>query len=602
MKLAVPFAAALAILLAQEASPPPTAAKKETVVVTGTYEPVAIEESDRAVRRQEIRAGAEALTANSVVDFLNRDSSVDLRQRGGHSIQTDVSLRGSTFGQTLVLLNGLRLNDVQSGHHSMDVPAAVESLERVEILKGAGSTAYGSDAIGGVINFITAAPESSELRVRGALGNFGTNQQRVSAAYAGNRISQHLAAYRDFSSGFMPNRDYRNLALTSSTYARTRLGTSSVILAHNDKPFGAEQFYGNFNSWERTKTWWASGQQSLGERTQASFAYRKHTDLFVLFRDRPQVFTNRHAAESLQASLRRTETLGTNTRLHWGAETLREKIVSSNLGRHSRARGSGYTVLDLRALRRFSLSLGAREEFFRSADAQFVPSLAGGAWLAPSLKWRASVSRAFRIPTYTDLYYQDPGNRGSPDLRPERAWNYETGVDWNPSTSMRGELTLFHRRERDGIDYVRRAPTDIWRATNFQRLHFTGVEAAVRARLASRHRLDFSYTGLHGAQDALAGVFSRYTFNYPSHLGVAGWQTELPGGWVARTRVGAVQRYARDAYAVADIYAARGRSLVRPFVQVTNLNDAVYQEIFGVAMPGRAVRGGVEIVLRGRSN
>ncbi len=575
--------------------------KKETVVVTGVYEPVAIEESDRAVRRQEIR-GEQTIVSNSLADFLNRDSSVDLRQRGGQNIQTDVSLRGSTFGQTLVLLNGLRLNDVQSGHHSMDVPVPVESLERVEILKGAGSTLYGSDAIGGVINFITATPETSELRIRGAAGSFGTNQQRIAGTLVRRRFTQQLAVYRDFSTGFIPNRDYRNLALSSSTFFKTRLGTSSILLAHNDKPFGAEQYYGNFNSWERTKTWWASAQQSLGERTQASFAFRRHTDLFVLYRDRPQVFTNRHAVESYQGSFRRSEPIRTNTRLHWGAEGWHGAIVSNNLGTHSRSRGSGYAALDVRALRRFSLSLGARQEFYNTVDSKFLPTLAGGAWINAQLKLRASVSRAFRVPTFTDLYYQDPANQGSPNLRPESAWNYETGLDWNPSRKVRGELTVFHRRERDGIDYVRRSAADIWRATNFQRLNFTGVEAAVRVSVAQKHRLDFSYTGLRGAQDALAGVFSKYTFNYPNHLGVAGWQSTLPGGVIARLRVGGVQRYARDPYVVVDAYAARARGVVRPFVQLTNLNDAVYQEIFGVRMPGRAALVGLEFVLSGRSN
>ncbi len=583
----------LLVLLAQEV------ARKDVMVVTGTAEPVAIEESDRAVRRQEVRV--QSILANTLVDFLNRDASVDLRQRGVGNIQTDVSIRGATFGQTLVLLNGLRLNDVQSGHHSMDVPVPVETLDRVEVLKGAGSTLYGSDAIGGVVNFITKPPETSELRIRGAAGSFGTNQQRVSGAFVrGANFSQQLSAYRDFSSGFMPNRDYRNLALTSSTSFRTSVGTSSILLSHNDKPFGAEQFYGNFNSWERTKTWWASGQQSLGERTQISAAFRKHTDLFVLYRDRPQVFTNRHAVESLQASVRRTEPLGTNTSLHWGVEGWRDDIVSNNLGKHSRARGSGYASLDFRALRRFSLSVGAREEVYRSFDQQFVPSIAGGAWIRSTLKLRASASRAFRLPTFTDLYYQDPGNRGSPLLRPESAWNYEGGVDWNPSAAIRGEVTLFHRRERDGIDYVRTSPTDIWRATNFQSLRFTGVEAAMRVKLRRDRTFDFSYTGLRGAQNALAGTFSKYTFNYPNHQGVAGWQGQLHREWHARVRVGAVQRFARNPYAVADVYAGRTSGRIRPFAQVMNFNGARYQEILGVRMPGRAALLGLEIILRGK--
>ena len=94
-----------------------------------------------------------------------------------------------------------------------------------------------------------------------------------------------------------------------------------------DRPFGADQFYGNYNSWERTKTWFAGARQGLGERTQASFAFRRHTDLFVLYRDRPEVFTNRHAVESWQAAVRRNDPRGQNIRLHYGVEGYRDALT-----------------------------------------------------------------------------------------------------------------------------------------------------------------------------------------------------------------------------------------------------------------------------------
>jgi iron complex outermembrane receptor protein len=574
--------------------------RKDAIVVTGTYEPVPLEEADRAVRSFEVKGEGE-LTANTIVDFLNRDSSIDLRQRGQNNIQTDVSIRGGTFGQTLVLLDGMRLNDVQSGHHNMDIPAPVEAVERIEVLKGSGSTLYGSDAVGGVIHFISRAPEGSEVRLRAAGGNFGVHQERVTATLARPRWSEQLSASRDFSSGFIPNRDYRNTAISSITRANSRIGDTRLTLALADKPFGAEQFYGNFNSWERTKTWYAALHQNFDERTQASFGFRRHTDLFVLYRDRPQVFTNHHIAESYQGAFRRSEPLGTNAKVHWGLEGLRDRIESTNLGNHTRSRGAGYAALDVRALRRFSFSLGLREEIYGSVDSQLSPTASAGVWLNSRMKLRGSVSRAFRLPSFTDLYYHDPANLGSPDLRPEKAFSYEGGLDWNAGGVLRGEITVFHRRETDGIDYVRRSATDIWRATNFQRLRFTGVEAGITARVRRVHVFDFRYTGLHGAQNQLSDVFSKYTFNYPSQIGVAGWQAVLPGGLVARTRVGAVQRYARDVYAVADVYLARSAGRVHPFIQLTNLSGTTYQEIFGVAMPGRGIVGGVELsVWRGR--
>lgn len=571
----------------------PTAVK-EVVVVTGSPEPVPLAEADRAVRRFEVEP--QRLLTNTFTDLLRLDASIDLRARAPHGVQADLSIRGSTFGQTLVLFDGLRLNDAQSGHHNLNLPFPLESLGAIEVLRGTGSTLYGADAVGGVVQFLPRQPETPELRLRGALGNFGSNQQRLSAGWARQNFTQQLAATRDFSTGFIPNRDYRNLSLASSTWGRTKLGASSLMLAHNDRPFGAEQFYGNFNSWERTKAWFAGGRQAFGEKTQAAFGYRRHTDLFVLYRDRPQVFTNRHASESWQGTLRRREELQPGMNLHFGAEGYGDRIVSNNLGRHQRARGAAYASFDARVLKRFSLNAGLRDELWGSANHQFTPSLAGGYWVNAQWKLRASLSRAFRVPSYTDLYYQDPANRGTPDLRPERAWGSEAGVDFAPSEKLRVTATVFQRRERDGIDYVRRSPADLWRAANIQQLRFTGVEASTRWRW-QRQEFDFHYTGLRGTQASLGGQFSKYVFNYPVHSGIAGWQG-AGKGWAGRVRLGAMERLQRSPYAVFDVYATRAAGRWRPFVQLTNLNGAVYQEIPGVATPGRGVFGGLELVVR----
>ncbi len=596
------FLGVAAFLPAQPTAPPP---KVEVVVVTGYFEPIPLEEADRAVRS--INVKNLELVSNTFADFLRLDSSLDLRQRAPGGLQSDLTIRGGGFGQTLILLNGLRLNDAQSGHHNLDVPVPLESIETVEILKGSGSIRYGSDAVGGVVNFITRAPEASELRLRVAAGNFGVNQQRGVIAFAGKSLTEQLSFSRDFSSGFQADRDYRNLSLASNTHLLTALGATDITLANNDRPFGADQFYGNYNSWERTRTWFTSIRQSLGEKTEASFAYRRHTDLFVLYRDRPEVFTNRHAVEGFQGALRRSDALARNVTMHYGVEGYRDSIDSNNLGYHHRARAAGYVSLDIRALdvrawdaralKRFSFNAGLREEVYGKAQSQLSPSVSGGYWLSSSVKLRAGVSRAFRLPSYTDLYYHDPANVGSPNLRPEKAWSYEGGADWTIRPSLKAEITVFRRNETDGIDYVRYSPADIWRATNFQHIAFTGVEASLKQELRPGSVLELQYTGLHGAQSDLAGAFSKYSFNYPIHSGLAGWQGFLPGRILARARAGVVERYGRDPYGVVDLYVASTRGRFHPFLQLTNVTDTVYQEIYGVSMPGRAIAGGVEFTV-----
>ncbi len=565
----------------------------QEIVVTGTYSPIPLEEADRNIRSLLIEPIR--LTSNTIADVMKLDSSVDLRQRAGHALQADISIRGAGFGQTLVLVNGLRLNDAQSGHHNFDLPLPIETLTRVEVLKGSGSTLYGSDALGGVVNFITAEPEATEFRLRGALGNFGVHQERAQLNYRYQRFTQQFSASRDFSTGFRPGRDFRNLSLASISH----LDSTRIILAHNDRPFGADQFYGNANSWERTKTWFAAIQQSFGAKTQAAVAFRRHTDLFVLhrYREQPDTFTNRHAVESFQANFRRAEDLGRNIRLHYGVEGYRDAIDSNNLGQRHRARGAGYAALDLRALRRFSLSLGVRDEAWGSNNHEVSPSLSGGYWISAQWKLRASASRAFRLPTYTELYYRDPFTRGTPSLQPERAWTYEGGVDFTPSDKVRTEVTVFQRHERNGIDFVRRSPTDTWQAANLARLRFSGVESITRLKYQRWSELTLTYTGLHGARDALAGLQSRYVFNYAEHQGIAAWQATLPRNVALRTRVGVLKRVDRTSYAVWDVYATATRGRLRPFVQFTNLTATQYQEIPGVVMPGRAFIGGIEWIV-----
>ncbi len=559
---------------------------------------MSLEEIDRAIRVLPVRS--QSLVLNTLADLLKLDPSLDLEERAPDGVQGDLSIRGASFDMTLVLLNGMRLNDPQTGHHNMDIPVPLESVERVEVMRGSGSTIYGADAVGGVVNIITAPPQVTEFRLRTAVGSDGINQQRAALGIAGKQVSEQLAFSRDFSSGFQPDRDYRNLQFSSVTRLATDFGNGSLNLAYMDHPFGADQFYGNFNSWEDTKTWFAGVEQALGSKTGVSFSFRRHSDLFVLYRDRPDVFANHTADESYQAAVRRREEMSTSTTLYYGVDAVHESITSNNLGDHGRSRAAAYGAADFRALKRFSLTVSAREEIYRSFSAAFTPTVSGGVWVSPQWKVRASASRAFRVPSYTELYYNDPGNAGNPALRPESAWTYETGADWVPSARLRGDLTLFERRERDGIDYYRTSVTDIWRALNIQNLDFKGWEASLRWTPSITHTVDFRYTLLRGSQDTVAVGFTKYTFNYPTGSGVFAWQITPRANFVLRTRVGVLERQAQPWFALWDIYVGLPRHRVHPYLQVSNASNTSYQSIPGVAMPGRTIIGGVEMVFQKR--
>ncbi|HEX5430937.1 MAG TPA: TonB-dependent receptor, partial [Bryobacteraceae bacterium] len=550
-------------------------------------------ELNRAVSVIDLDTNREILS-NTIFDYLRTDPSLDVRARAPDGLSTDLSIRGADFGQTLVLLNGIRMNDSQTGHFNLDIPLPPDALSRVEILKGTGSAMYGTDAVGGVVNLITKPPESSELSLRTAIGNFGVNQQSASLATVWKRVTERLMFSRDFSTGFEDDRDYRNLSFASLTHALTSLGATDVTLAYNDRPYGANQFYGPYNAWERTRSWFAALRQSFGKNTEASFSFRRHTDLFVLFRDNPALYTNHHSTENYEAALRRHNSLGLNTTISYGGEAYRDEIDSNNLGYHQRNRGSAYVALEMRALKRYSFTLGAREEIYGGGARQFNPTASAGVWLSPHWKLRASAGRAFRLPSYTDLYYSDPTDFGSPYLKPESAWSYDGAAEWSNGGRIRGSIGVFYRRLRNGIDFVRSSESDPWVAANIDRINFTGAEASLTVRAGRAQLIELNYTALHGSQDALNGRQTKYSFSYPSSNGSISWEGSLPGGFLARTRAGVLQRFEQSPYTLWDVYLANRRGRLTPFAQFTNLLDTSYQELLGVDMPGRAAIVGLE--------
>jgi outer membrane cobalamin receptor len=569
----------------------------QTVVVVGSPEPVAIGESPRSVFA--IDTEKHPLAFETAEQYLSNDPSTFIEQRGGGGAQADISIRGSSFQQTLVLLNGLRIDDAQTSHHNLDLPVPLEAMSGIDILHGAGSTLYGSDALGGVVDFLTAVPSGTSLALRSGMGSFGENEESFLGDVSGRRSSEAVAGDRNFSTGFIPDRDYRNEEASTETRVRTKIGVSDILFAGSDRAFGADQFYGPYNSWERTKGWFASARQEMGRRTEAAFGYRRHADNFILLRNDPGVYANNHVDESWQGVLRRKETIGNSATIFAGIEGDGDAIDSNNLGRHARNRGAGYADLDLHSAHRWNLSAGLRGELLSGGGGRWVwsPDLAGNLALTPALRLRASAGYGFRLPTYTDLYYSDPGTRGNPDLKPESAWSGDGGVDWYPGNKTAVSLTAFYSRQHDAIDYVRANATQPWAAANLVGLRFAGVETSATFQPVRNQSLVLGWTTISGAQAALHGQQSEYVFNYPVNSASFQWIGSFRSECTLRTRVQVAQRYQQSPYPVWDFEAARQRGRIRPFLRAANLSNTGYEEIEGVPMPGRSFTGGVELVL-----
>ncbi len=601
------IAAPLPLLVAQNGKPAPTGpvtGLSDTMVVLGSATPVPLAESPRPVAV--LPVASQSLAAVTPLDILRNDASVFLEQRGAGGAQSDIVLQGGSFEQTLVLLDGFRINDSQTAHHDLDLPVPLDAIDSIEVLEGAGSTLHGVDALSGVVDFITRAPDHDRVRLSADEGSFEENQENLLADATRGRWSGRLAAGRNFSTGFMTDRDYRNEEASAESWLGTRLGVTDMIFASSDRAFGANGFYGNYPQWERTKAWFAAARQELGPHTVAAFGYRRHTDDYVLVRDDPGIYENNHIDGSWQASLRHTLNLHLGALMLMGLEADGDSIRSFNfsngvtswaLGIHARNRGAGYVDLEFApAKKRWNLSAGAREEIFSGgAQAVFSPQLAGSMRLTDKLKLRANAGYGFRIPTYTDLYYSDPTTIGNPNLQPESAWSGNLGADWAVSSRVSLSATGFYSQQHDTIDYVRANSNDLWHAANLNGLHFVGAESTLTWAVSASQSVRVAWTGMHGAQSALHGLQSEYIFNYPVENVYATWTAALGHAMTIRNMVQLAQRYQQSVYPVWNVWITHASGRIQPYLRLTNLSNTGYQEIEGVQMPPREIAGGFAV-------
>jgi iron complex outermembrane receptor protein len=572
---------------------------RETVVVTAAATPVTLNNVTRTVTvitREQIAQ----LPVHTVADILRLVASVDVRARGERGVQTDFAIRGAHFGQMLMLVDGVRLNDAQSGHHNGDVPVPIDGIERIEILHGPGSSLFGADAFGGTINVITRrdAPPAS-VTVQG--GSFGLVAGRGHASVGRGGLRELVAASADRSDGFMFERGFETAGLSS----RTSIGDRSMLFAsYLWKDFGANGFYGNAPSHEWTNQTLLSADHRFARRAGwdlvSNASYRTHGDRFLFNVRTPGVAENRHRTHAVLGSVKATRALGPAASITFGGEAGGDWIRSSNLGNHTTNRVSGFgewrQALTPRAQVDASLRVDRSNEF----GVSWSPAAGIGWWPSRVVRLRTSVSRAFRVPTFTERFYQDPANWARPEVQPEAAWAGDTGADFFLPEGLMLSATVFGRLEHDVIDWLRPTTADRWRTYNIRDVDTLGVELMVRKALAGGAFVQAGYTGLDLRAGAVTQL-SKYVLDYAPHGLTAAAVIPLPAELRVAPRVEYKHRTRASGasdYTLVDIRLGRRFGAVELFGEGTNLLNQSYQEVAAVAMPGRAVTVALTLTAR----
>jgi iron complex outermembrane receptor protein len=562
----------------------------ERVVVTANAYPVPFENLARTVTvftREDISN----LGARSIADVLAQAASADIRPRSPFGVQADISLRGSDFSQVLILVDGMRINDSQTGHHNSDFPVQLQDIERIEVLLGPGSSIYGADAFGGIVNIITRRA-AEPVRASVSAGQYGLVEGSFSAAFHDGSFGQSISATANRSSGFEYDRDFQTIAVS----ARTNIGDRSALFAsYTNKEFGANGFYGPAPSKEWTNQTFVSFEHNYDgpSGTKALFQgyYRTHGDRFLYDVQSPGLNENDHRTHATGILAKARYQLADAESLTLGGEVGGDWIASSNLGNHAFARASLFTELEW-TFGKAVVYPGLRFDYYSNFGSAASPSLSGSWWVLPRLRLRSSVGRAFRIPTFTELYYRDPNNEGNPSLKPESAWSEELGADLIPARSWLGSLTFFSRQERNVIDWIRSSAAQKWQSSNIRSLRTEGVEIGLERSLGAGARLATHYSRISTDAGAI-NYTSKYVLDYARDSWSASACLPIPLALKVQQTLSYKRRADGRSYWLLD------GGLERPFgrftasVGYTNLLDSRYQEILGVDMPGRWFTAGL---------
>ncbi|MCC5871505.1 MAG: TonB-dependent receptor [Gammaproteobacteria bacterium] len=460
----------------------------DTLVVTAS--PIAGSLSDLGQSMSVIsRAEIQSAPVDNLADLLQVVGGVDVRQRGGRGVQADVGIRGTAFEQTLVMIDGIRMSDPQTGHHAMNLPLPLEHIERIEVLKGPGSAAFGPGATGGAINLITRRPAATEAGLSVGAGEHGYRAVAGHLGLSGERSGHMVSASRRQADGHL-SAEPTDFQLQNAYYSgHFDLGPHELRLGIgiDDREFGAYKFYvdrfPDQREETRTLTAQVSGDVTAGDwvLTPAVF-WRQHEDWF---RTRiPEFggdFINEHETRVIggRVGARRDWGVGVTA---LGLSLIDERIESTALGDHDRRERSVWMEHQLPVGERTRLSLSAAGVDFSDHDTVFLPGASVSFALRPDTTLFAAAARSARPPSYIERFLRGgAGNRGNPDLEPERSVQMEAGARWQDERQSLS-AAVFQRRTDNLIDWSRPAPDVDFVSANFGGHRSRGAELEYRLR------------------------------------------------------------------------------------------------------------------------
>ncbi len=613
-----------------------TAVDLNPVTITATRLPQKQNETGRSITVIDGKL-FDKLAVRSLDELLKYVPGIEMQSRGPMGAQSDIVIRGGTFQQVLIMIDGVRMNDPVTGHFSSYIPVAPYEIERIEILRGPAAAMYGAEAVGGVINIITKAfnkftiAKSNHETATLTAGQYGLWSGNAGLHTTGKKVNTSFGFLTNNTTGQLlrgNNRGYvyNNTISGSISFHIAKNWQLSLRSSYDSRSFAAQNFYTTFKSdtaTEKVKTWWNQLQlkQQTGNHTQQfDLMYKKTTDHYAY---NTVAIANDNKSEAFLFQYLYSTQL--NKQLQFGAGTQLDKrsIISNDRGNHSAGHGAVFTTL-IYSQKQFKLSPSLRVDKDENYGTAFIPQL-NASYQLNNTTLRALVGKSIRNADFTERYNNynkklvTSGSIGNPDLSTENGWSYELGADVLSGNHLKVSVTGFYRNQNNVIDYVATPYADMPRksnlspagnyalAKNIKKVTTRGAEAEVtwQKAFSNTHRLyiNTGLTLLHsGSSDT---VPSFYIISHAKLLAQANVlytfkRVSLSVSSLYKTR-NAQKASGINAVISSDYFLLNAQASYQlckklaVSVMCNNITDKSYSDLLGSIMPRRWLSGSIVV-------
>ena len=544
----------------------------------------------------------------NVSDLLQEITGIDVRRRGVGGVQGDLYIRGGGFDQTLLLVDGMKMDDAQTGHHTLNMILPLYLIERVEIIKGPAARIFGQNAFNGAINIVTKDLEGEKRTVHMKLnelsyGSFDQKNISLSTKITAENIKSLISYSGNRSDGYRHNTDFKRNNYFVKTSFNTNKSPVNIIASFNENKFGANGFYASPSATEQYEETQASllGVTTTINSEKLSITprlyWRRGQDEYIYIRDNPSVYRNLHKTNKVSAELSGSY-FSKSGITGFGVDLSTVNISSNNLGDHKR------TTVNLFADHTFQLfdeklfiSPGIALSYFSDMSFHSFPGIDLGYNVSSDFKIYSNIGKTYRIPTYTDLYYSDRTTVGNENLNPESATSTELGLKYN-SSNFKFSAALFNRNAKNIIDYVKSSENDLWKAENIGSLTTKGYEFDISYSFKSSYDLSnvnsisIGYTNIRDNNYVTDINFSKYSLNSLKHHLIS----KLNLKYIKNINHSIVYKYSersdKSNYSVLDSKIMYKKGL---YIYINNILDEIYSETNLVPMPGRSFLVGFNV-------